>query len=136
MKRYKTLKVIDLFTGQIGLDDKQAGARSHCLDKVGAGRYEIMGHVQFKSGEVVSFDEAPKVFAAFLECLDSVNDGDELIIEDIMKAIGQLGRENPDHFTGKGDPKVTAISEILGVDITASQRDEAWDRLDVLRGDD
>ena len=46
-------------------------------------------------------------------------------IEDIVEAISGL---DPDKDYGKnGKPNVEAIEALLGADITAAQRDQAWD---------
>ena len=66
MKQYKVISVIELFSGVIGLSDKQAGLREKKLKKVGKGRYEIMQPVQFKAGEIVSFDRPPKPYLPVL----------------------------------------------------------------------
>jgi hypothetical protein len=69
MKQYKVISVIELFSGVIGLSDKQAGLREKKLKKVGKGRYEILQPVQFKAGEIVSFDKPPKPYLPVLEKL-------------------------------------------------------------------
>ena len=44
----------------------------------------------------------------------------------IIKAIRSLDRNNSESFTQTGKPKVPAIEYVLGYDITASERDEAY----------
>ena len=50
---------------------------------------------------------------------------DQEIIELIVEAIGELDPE--DGFTESGVPRVNALEEIVGFDITAEDRDEAWE---------
>lgn len=48
----------------------------------------------------------------------------------VVEAIGKLrAAGNPDHFTeaGKGKPKVDALEAVLSYEISASDRDAAWD---------
>lgn len=44
----------------------------------------------------------------------------------IVEAIGQLDKDNPALWTIGGAPQVKALVEVLGCEVTASQRDEAW----------
>mgnify|MGYP000628011926 CR=1 FL=1 len=46
-----------------------------------------------------------------------------LTLDEIVTAIGQLGDED---FTQSGAPEVKALEAVLGVQITAVQRDNAW----------
>lgn len=71
MKRYKTIDTVQLFSGLIGLDARQAKPRLQVgqITPAGQGVYEIMKPVQFKAGEVVLL-EAPKGVMRSLECLD------------------------------------------------------------------
>ncbi len=55
MKEYRTTATVDLFSGMVGLSEKQVACRSGKLKKVKGG-YEILDHVQFKAGEVISFN--------------------------------------------------------------------------------
>ncbi|MGF7175850.1 hypothetical protein [Azospirillum doebereinerae] len=50
----------------------------------------------------------------------------EVPVDRILAAIGKLDPENPAHFTKAGKPEVKALSDLLGVEITAKQRDDAW----------
>lgn len=54
---------------------------------------------------------------------EAVNEADE-----IVAAIGQLNPENPDHWTKAGKPDVAALEAILDRDISADDRDAAWQR--------
>jgi hypothetical protein len=49
------------------------------------------------------------------------------IVQEIVEAIGLLDPENPDHYTKGKKPEVAALEEILGKDITAAQRDKAFE---------
>lgn len=46
----------------------------------------------------------------------------------LVAAIGQLDPENHDHWTKAGKPDVAALEAILGRDISADDRDAAWQR--------
>jgi len=52
---------------------------------------------------------------------------DQNRLEAIAAAIEQLDKNNPDLWTNDHKPQVKAIEEITGFDITAGQRDEAWE---------
>jgi len=59
-----------------------------------------------------------------------VKPGDEaeaeaLPLDRIIAAIGQLDPANAKHFKG-GKPELKALGDVLGTDITADQRDQAW----------
>jgi hypothetical protein len=71
MKRYKTIDTVQLFSGLIGLDARQAKPRLNVgqIVPAGIGIYEIITQVQFKAGEIILLDD-PKGPARSLECLD------------------------------------------------------------------
>ncbi|MGA1860327.1 hypothetical protein VH569_30455 [Azospirillum sp. 11R-A] len=48
-----------------------------------------------------------------------------LPLDRIIAAIGQLDPANAKHFKG-GKPDLKALGAVLGADITADQRDQAW----------
>jgi len=50
----------------------------------------------------------------------------DVSMEDIIEAINLLDDDNDDHWTSDNKPQVKALEEILGKDITADQRDEAF----------
>lgn len=52
--------------------------------------------------------------------------GDNLI-EAIALAIPKLDKDNSEHFTAAGIPDVAALEGVLGYDITAGERDAAWE---------
>lgn len=57
MKNYEVIgAVMSLQTGLLRLNDEQASARSHLLEKVGAGIYALHGPTQFIRGEVFGYD--------------------------------------------------------------------------------
>ena len=70
MKPYRTLAIIRLYTGKIGLTDVQAQRRMGCLKKIKDDVYEISGEVSFKAGEVIGLEDAPKPYVKLLECLE------------------------------------------------------------------
>lgn len=48
------------------------------------------------------------------------------LTEKLVEAISQLDPENPEHYTGKGVPQLEALQTLVGVKVTAAQRDEAF----------
>lgn len=44
----------------------------------------------------------------------------------ILEAIAQLDENNTDHYTSKGQPKTDALSELMGRDVSAAERDEQF----------
>lgn len=48
----------------------------------------------------------------------------------IKQAIYSLDRNNQDHFTEKGSPKVAAVREIAGEDVTVAMLNQAWKEID------
>ena len=52
---------------------------------------------------------------------------------EIIQAIGQLEKENPEQWTQDNKPDVKALEIKLGYDITAEQRDIAWDMFQQLQ---
>ena len=59
------------------------------------------------------------------EAVDEVSGSDRAI--EIVSAIEQLlDMGNTKHFSKTGEPKVRSIEAILGYDITADERDQAW----------
>jgi len=49
-------------------------------------------------------------------------------LQQIVDAIGLLDESNKNHFTGQGIPRVEALTEILGFEVTAADRNAAWER--------
>ena len=47
----------------------------------------------------------------------------------IADAIRSLDTDNPENWTGAGKPQVSAIEAALGRDITAAERDAAWNEV-------
>lgn len=56
---------------------------------------------------------------------DTPLDSDRLA--EIVLAIDVLDSDNKDLWTGEGKPQVKAIENELGFDITADERDAAWE---------
>lgn len=55
--------------------------------------------------------------------------GDELLQtkpKTLADAIQLLDPSNTEHFTTSGKPQVDALSELMGVKVSATERDEAW----------
>lgn len=51
-------------------------------------------------------------------------------IDDVKAAILSLDRNNPDHFTDKGNPKVAAVREIAGDGVSVAMLNQAWKEID------
>lgn len=45
----------------------------------------------------------------------------------VVQAINMLNRKDEDHFTKQGVPRVEAISQLLGYEISAEERTKAWE---------
>ncbi len=67
MKAYKTIAIVDLFAGLVGLSDDQASKRNLNLKKKRNGVYEITSPVQFKVGEVIKLKTKEKIVLSKLE---------------------------------------------------------------------
>jgi len=138
MNKYTIIKPFSLHDGLLLLSKDQARRRKHCLRHVDGDVYEIVKPVSFKGGEEIGHDgDIPKTLMSNIMPLvddePDEPDDDEVTIEEIMTAIADLGTENPAHFTNDGKPKVPSIVEILDKDISAAQRDEAWE---LMQADD
>lgn len=48
-------------------------------------------------------------------------------LSDLLTAISELDPDNKDHYTEAGLPQVSALEEILDGDVTAAERDAAWE---------
>lgn len=46
----------------------------------------------------------------------------------IIEAIGKLDKENTEMWTSSGAPQVSSLEDILETQITADQRDAAWEK--------
>lgn len=57
MERYDVIaEKVEIHTGILQLDKKQASARVHALDDLGDGLYQVRRTVQFKRGEAFGYD--------------------------------------------------------------------------------
>jgi hypothetical protein len=81
------------------------------------------------AGGAFPVDQAPVVLGNGVDQVDQdendpppANDR----IESIRDAIRQLDPDNAEHFTQGGLPRTGAIEALLGDDIEATERDEAW----------
>lgn len=130
MQKYEFSKPTFLYAGNLVLSEDQARRRAHNLKHLEGDVYEIINPVQFKGGEVIGYDgDPPKAVLGGMVLMaeDDRGSNGQAVVEDIMEAIGRLGKENPAHFTRDGKPMVPAIVDVLGENITAAQRDEAWE---------
>jgi len=69
MKDYKTIGVVSLFGGVVGLSSEQAESRPNAVKKLKSGEYEVIAPVQFKAGEIIGLDNVGKTTLALLEDL-------------------------------------------------------------------
>ncbi len=156
MFTYITTALVELFSGLIGLSDDQAACRSGKLKPVDDqdGVYEILDRVQFKAGEVIGLEDPAKVILSRVEPTPETVEAlagmeeeriqqladekaqkilDEKFMEDVVLAAGQaIGKEL---VTESGAPRVDALVDILGKDVTADQRDAAWEILKAEAGE-
>lgn len=49
-----------------------------------------------------------------------------LTVAEITEAIGKLDKDKAELWTADGAPQVKALAEVLGREVTAAQRNEAW----------
>ena len=54
-------------------------------------------------------------------------ENEDVVIDDIVEAIGNLPIDEKLWSQSTGKPHVTAIEEAMGVNISSVQRDEAWE---------
>lgn len=85
MKPYRTLAIVRLFNGKIGLTDEQAKRRMSCLSKIDENIYEINREVVFKVGEVIGLEDSPKPYRKSLECLEPEKPAVELEIKEAIE---------------------------------------------------
>lgn len=77
MRKYVALETIELESGVIGLSELQADLRRNLLGKIGKGKFEITGPVQFKAGEIIGFESFPKALVGCIQDLDPPKIGEE-----------------------------------------------------------
>lgn len=87
MKLYRTLAIIRLFAGKIGLTDDQAKKRLNYLSKVKDNVYEVVQEVVFKAGETIGLEHTPKPYRKVLECLEPEKPEKSAIELDIKETI-------------------------------------------------
>ncbi|CAO3355209.1 hypothetical protein [Azospirillum palustre] len=63
-------------------------------------------------------------FARWVKAGDATEE-EALSLDRIIAAIGKLDPANAKHFKG-GKPELKALGELLGAEVTAGQRDQAW----------
>ena len=94
-----------------------------------------------KPGEVVAFEdeEAREVLKKMGRALEITLEepnrvsppsltGVAVSIEEIVATIERMNGDNTSLWTDAGLPRVNAIEEMLGKDITSEMRDDAWDK--------
>ncbi|MFZ5762839.1 MAG: hypothetical protein ACOY8P_07945 [Thermodesulfobacteriota bacterium] len=50
----------------------------------------------------------------------------DLTMAEIMEAIGKLDKDKAEMWCADGSPQVKALAEVLGREVTAAQRNDAW----------
>ena len=106
-------------------------------------RYRLTCHYRHRGlrlapGAVVELgpDEAARIGAA-LAGSDSAQEapaGDSRQTDAIAEAIRALDPGAADAWTKSGKPDVRALEQRLGYDITAAERDAAWEQVEQERG--
>jgi len=84
MIEYKTLQIVNLFSGEIGLSPKQAKPRSKKLKPVFGkpDTFEILEGIQFKAGETIRLAGViPKVMRASLSKIMADGEAEPLVEE-------------------------------------------------------
>lgn len=150
MFEYITTAILELSCGLIQLSKGQAQDRLGCLAAVKGreGVYEILSPVQFKAGERIGLDNPDKVTLLrvdptpeTLEAMAAIEEEriqaladekaqeilDEKAMFDLVMAVEQAMADGL--VTATGAPTVEALEEILNQDVTAAQRDAAWEQL-------
>lgn len=144
-RKYKADAPIRLKAGQLRLSENDMRLRRFSVDDLGGGVCEILKEVHFRAGDEFEFKgELPKKYAVTrIDDYEPVNiahsggvedEADEIAaeieaetesdtLELIVEAIAELGE---DDYTTTGLPEVKSIERVLGVDITAAQRGQAW----------
>lgn len=149
MQKFIAHAPVYLHSGSVKISDDQYKRRAHQLqESKGKGVYEIVrGPVCFKAGEEFGYSgDIPKSMADIVadaktgktiaqqrvELKAEAKAGKKNMRDDAIEAIGKvlglLDPQNPEHFTNGGKPEVKAIEAILEIDITAAERDAAWDK--------
>tara|TARA_E500000318_G_scaffold46673_6_gene44009 strand:+ start:290 stop:676 length:387 start_codon:yes stop_codon:yes gene_type:complete len=109
----------------------------------------LTGNVRFDGkirGAGTELEDVPETIALEIEALgvgeiEEIDGGGErdktVSEEEIVQAIQQLDKENPDQFTKGGKPEVKVIEEILGGrQISAKERDSAWAVIEAAKPED
>jgi hypothetical protein len=93
-------------------------------ERANAETRQHMNDVDRSKGGTFMFDKEGYLEGHIAATKDGVRAGDPLIA--IKNAINQLDRNDVSKWTDQGVPRVDAIEELLGEEITKSQRDAAW----------
>lgn len=109
---------------------------------VTAYKVKAEGGEEYKEGqEITCSDETAKHFISRGVAVNSADykpakkpeednpntNDDEVSMQEIIEAISLLEEDNPDHWTADRRPQVKALEHVLGKDITAEQRDQAFE---------
>jgi len=128
MREYITTNIVVIPCGRIGLVDTQAASRAGSLKKITQDVYEILSPIQLKAGETIRLEYPDKITASKLQLTRASDpDKDSVNLTDLIQAA-DLAIEQ-DRVTKDGLPEVKAMEEILGYDITAAHRDQAFEAL-------
>ena len=78
-------------------------------------------------GDVFETSEADAKFLCNIGKAVLAADADKTAnVEQVIGAISALDMDNKEHFTTDGKPKVDAIEELLGMEVSGEMRDQAW----------
>lgn len=134
MKKYTTVERVNLTSGLLELDDDQARRRKRQTEPVEGEKniYKILQTVQFKSGETFGYEGGEinrglsRKFEGDPWAPKKPENPDGPLLTDIIKAIATLDPDKGAQWTTNGAPQVKALQEALGQDISAGDRDAAW----------
>lgn len=139
MNTYEVVRrQVNIHEGVVQLGDKVAAKFGKNLKKLGDDKYKVIKPIQIPKGVVFGYDGELRPFNV-KKTKDPIsseadNGEDNDVIDDerialIMDAIEQLDPESENDFTKGGLPDVKAIEAVLEEDITAAERDIAWQQL-------
>lgn len=131
MRRIHIIDTLRLTSGLVALSADQARGRERLFEPTDTeGVYRITQTNEFKRGEVLGYDgEIPKGLEHRVEYLDAgaADEETNAHIGNLVVLIGMLEEGNPEHWTRGGKPSVDALEEAIDADVTAADRDKAWE---------
>lgn len=129
MNEYNVLATVRIGDGRLMLSDRQAETRTHRLKATAEENvYEIVKPVEFKAGEIIGYDGTiPRNIADKLTNTATEQPG-QSVTELLLQAIAGLDPNDEEQWTKAGKPEVLALRAAMNMDITAAERDRAWEQ--------